>query len=49
LIGGIALTGVVWLLLLLRSRRALRIDQVFPELRKVPLARMLVGGAEDLE
>ena len=39
----VALTGVVWLLLLRASRSTLRIEQVFPELRRIPLVRFFVG------
>lgn len=44
---GVVLTGVVWLVLLRASRRTLRIGQIFPELRKIPLARSLVGEPDD--
>lgn len=42
LVAAVAITGVVWLVLLRVSRDRLHIERTFPELRRIPLARYLV-------
>jgi O-antigen/teichoic acid export membrane protein len=43
----LALTGVVWLVLVFATRRTLQIGSVFPEIKKIPLARYLAGEPEE--
>lgn len=46
LLVGIVVAGVVAVVLLAASRRSLEIGRYFPELLKVPVLRMLIGGSE---
>ena len=48
LVVALLVTGAMWLALVAASRRALAIGHVFPELRKVPLARYLVDEWDEV-
>jgi O-antigen/teichoic acid export membrane protein len=43
LVVGVALTGVIWLVMLFVTRGSLQLGAIFPELRRVPVARYLVS------
>jgi O-antigen/teichoic acid export membrane protein len=46
LLAALVVVGVVWLVLVFATRRSLAIGQIFPEIRKVPVARFLFSEVE---